>query len=1149
MSNSLHQENIHIGPTSLKINAQPVQGKMVDFQGKPYYCIENYDNMSPFFLSVISDSDIWMFVSSSGALTAGRCNPDNALFPYYNDDRIHDSKNTTGGKTLIMATINGKINFWEPLSNRYEGLYETSRNMYKRPLGNDIIFEEINHDLKLAFYCRWTNCHRFGIVREAAITSLGHQTVTIRILDGIQNILPAGVDRGTQLAYSTLLDGYKKNELLPENGIGIYTLSSLLTDRAEPAESLQSTTVWSAGLHRDHVLLSSTQLDAFRKGKAISTETDIRARRGAYFIESTFELPRGKRKNWFIQADLKQDLVQLTELKDFLQREPHPENILISELQKSDEILEQLVARSDGLQLGRDQHMNFRHFSVTLFNIMRGGIFEYNNTIHKDDFLKFLRTSNVSLYQKYRDALENLPVIMTLNDISGFFNQKDNHLKRLLYEYLPLSFSRRHGDPSRPWNDFAIHIRDEDGNRILNYQGNWRDVFQNWEALALSFPEFIEHMITKFVNSTTADGYNPYRLTRNGFEWETPDPHTPFANIGYWGDHQIVYLLKLLKLSYHFHPGKLQKLLIQDLFTYANVPYRIKPYASLVEDPHHTIDFDANLHNEIMNAMKNMGTDAQRLHDAEGSLILVNLAEKLLVPVLAKLSNFIPGAGIWMNTQRPEWNDANNALVGFGVSMVTLYYLRDHLHFLSDLFGELDIDTIDISQEVYDHFQKILTTFNNHKNMIGAVLRDKDRKVFLDELGHAGSQYRDLIYTRRFSKIRKGLPRQDMLNLFSLVLQHIDHTISLNKRDDGLFHAYHVIRMTDKGIALRKLYEMLEGQVAVLSSGYLSAREALDVLKSLRESRLYRPDQQSYVLYPDRQLPRFTEKNIIPEKYINKSSFLKNSLQTKDTRVVQQDIDGNVHFNAVFSNGRILKQTLEKMDLNASEIDTILDVYESVFDHQSFTGRSGTFFKYEGLGCIYWHMVSKLLLAVQDTYYRAYNDGSDPETLELLKTYYFEIKEGIGSHKNPDEYGAFPMDPYSHTPGYSGVQQPGMTGQTKEDILARTGELGVRIKQGAIHFTPTLLNTKEFLLNSKVFSYFDVENKRQTLMLSENMMAFTICQVPVIYIKSDMEKMIVTFRDGHEKVLDGLTLPASYSSHVFERDNKIIKIHVLLKLL
>jgi hypothetical protein len=61
-------------------------------------------------------------------------------------------------------------------------------------------------------------------------------------------------------------------------------------------------------------------------------------------------------------------------------------------------------------------------------------------------------------------------------------------LRRLAGEYLPITFGRRHGDPSRPWNQFAIRLKDEYGNDLLSYEGNWRDIFQNWEALALSFP-------------------------------------------------------------------------------------------------------------------------------------------------------------------------------------------------------------------------------------------------------------------------------------------------------------------------------------------------------------------------------------------------------------------------------------------------------------------------------------------------------------------------------------------------------------------------------------------------------------------------------------------------------------------------------------
>jgi hypothetical protein len=64
---------------------------------------------------------------------------------------------------------------------------------------------------------------------------------------------------------------------------------------------------------------------------------------------------------------------------------------------------------------------------------------------------------------------------------------------------------------------------------------------------------------------------------------------------------------------------------------------------------------------------------------------------------------------------------------------------------------------------------------------------------------------------------------------------------------------------------LRRLYEMLEGQVAVLGSGFLLPEEALDVLDALKKSKLFREDQYSYILYPNRELLPFMEKNIIPD--------------------------------------------------------------------------------------------------------------------------------------------------------------------------------------------------------------------------------------------------------------------------------------------
>ncbi len=116
-----------------------------------------------------------------------------------------------------------------------------------------------------------------------------------------------------------------------------------------------------------------------------------------------------------------------------------------------------------------------------------------------------------------------------------------------------------------------------------------------------------------------------------------------------------------------------------------------------------------------------------------------------------------------------------------------------------------------------------------------------------------------------------------------------------------------------------------------------------------------------------------------------------------------------------------MAQRVEKVKadyVNATEQDwaAVFALYEEVFNHKAFTGRSGTMFGYEGLGCIYWHMVSKLLLAVQENYQRALNTAPNSEACKQLAEYYYRVRDGIGFNKTPLNYGAFPTDPYSHTP-------------------------------------------------------------------------------------------------------------------------------------
>ena len=206
-------------------------------------------------------------------------------------------------------------------------------------------------------------------------------------------------------------------------------------------------------------------------------------------------------------------------------------------------------------------------------------------------------------------------------------------------------------------------------------------------------------------------------------------------------------------------------------------------------------------------------------------------------------------------------------------------------------------------------------------------------------------------------------------------------------------------------------------------------------------------------------------------------------------------------------------------------------------------------FGFEGLGSIYWHMVSKLLLAVQENFFAARQQGAEEAILQRLAKLYYRIREGIGFNKTPAEYGAFPTDPYSHTPGHIGAQQPGMTGQVKEEMLSRFGELGIRVSDGAVHFDPSLLRAVEFVAAPLPFHYLDVQGQWRDLTVPTSGLAFTWCQVPLVYhLDESAEPAVSVHWDNDEKqVLPTLALPAEIAEHLFRRDGRIRQIDLVLK--
>ena len=121
-----------------------------------------------------------------------------------------------------------------------------------------------------------------------------------------------------------------------------------------------------------------------------------------------------------------------------------------------------------------------------------------------------------------------------------------------------------------------------------------------------------------------------------------------------------------------------------------------------------------------------------------------------------------------------------------------------------------------------------------------------------------------------------------------------------------------------------------------------------------------------------------------------------------------------------------------------------------------------------------------------------------------------------------------------------------MTGQVKEDIIARWGELGLLVRNGTIHFMPILLRKEEFLSQSSVFNYVDVNGARKTLPLEKDTLAFTYCQVPVKYHLSEEQLILLHFNDGTEQQIAGTTIEREQSAMIFERNAEIILVEVWL---
>ena len=142
-------------------------------------------------------------------------------------------------------------------------------------------------------------------------------------------------------------------------------------------------------------------------------------------------------------------------------------------------------------------------------------------------------------------------------------------------------------------------------------------------------------------------------------------------------------------------------------------------------------------------------------------------------------------------------------------------------------FWRSGLKSFPISEEVVALFEGLNDVFVQQAETLscGAVSSEQ-RYAVVEQLGRAGERYRDTIYANGFSGRQVALSAAEVRAFIGSCLPAVAHSIRDNQREDGLFHAYNRIRVSQGSADIIVLDKMLEGQVAALSAKVLRHRSA-----------------------------------------------------------------------------------------------------------------------------------------------------------------------------------------------------------------------------------------------------------------------------------------------------------------------------------
>jgi hypothetical protein len=118
-----------------------------------------------------------------------------------------------------------------------------------------------------------------------------------------------------------------------------------------------------------------------------------------------------------------------------------------------------------------------------------------------------------------------------------------------------------------------------------------------------------------------------------------------------------------------------------------------------------------------------------------------------------------------------------------------------------------------------------------------------------------------------------------------------------------------------------------------------------------------------------------------------------------------------------------------------------------------------------------------------------------------------------------------------------------MTGQVKEEILARRCRMGVGMQDGRLSFAPGRLQPGDRLARADELLWVDLDGRERRLEVPAGGLAITICQVPVLF-RPGLSGLLVARRDGRCEAIAGSTLDVEASQAIVHRTGEIALVEV-----